>query len=349
MARASALLALSTWIVAYAFWLAIAAIGQPLTARIVAAAAISLSSGFGLSLAIYAVSARTVGVSAWRRVVVLAAAVAVATAAHSLVDTLTLGVALRGDAPLGPMTLPATFLSAFTYLVWAQSFIASAMALLTAAAERLAQERRVAVAEAAARQAQIAALRLQINPHFLFNTLNSAATLVGARRNAEAEELILRLSEFFRGTLEEPDNGQASLAQEFEMLGAYLDIEAVRFGDRLTASLTLPPGLGQARTPPLLIQPLVENAIKHGVAPSKTPIRVEVGARRQGDDLVIRVWNQAGQRAACGSTQAGVGLNNVRARLAALYGDRGSLAISEPDGGFLAEVTLPLSLPGDRP
>jgi signal transduction histidine kinase len=210
---------------------------------------------------------------------------------------------------------------------------------LRAVAER---EQRLARALAAAQEAQLAALRFQINPHFLFNSLNAVMSLVGSGRNRDAEAVVSRLAEFFRSTLAREPNAMVTLEEEFDLLGAYLDIEAVRFGDRLKVVMDLPPRLAEARIAHLLLQPLAENAIKHAVAPSKRTVTVRVGARADGGRLRLEVSDNGAAETSAGRGGLGVGLGNVAARLSTLYGEDGRLSVQGSPTGFSAEVSLPL-------
>lgn len=205
------------------------------------------------------------------------------------------------------------------------------------------RERRLAAALAAAQEAQLAALRFQINPHFLFNSLNAVMSLVGSGRNRDAETVVARLAEFFRATLSSEPDAMVTLEEELDVLGAYLDIEAARFGERLHVVIDLPDNLARAAVPHFLLQPLAENAIKHGVAPSKRKVTVTVSAAAREGRLVVQVRDDGAGGAAAGSKGEGVGLRNVAARLRAHYGEAAALRSERQPKGFLAEVALPLS------
>lgn len=206
------------------------------------------------------------------------------------------------------------------------------------------QVRRVAAeAQSAANRAKLSALRYQLNPHFLFNTLNSISSLVITKRSSDAEEMLTKLSEFLRTTLAGTPDAPQTLEGELETIDAYLGIERIRFGQRLAIAIDCPPFLRDARLPHFLLQPLVENAIKHGVALCDQPIAIRISARACGGQLTVAVEND------CPSEDlpahgAGVGLSNVRERLAAVYGDAGHLETIERDAGFIALVRFPLEL-----
>jgi sensor histidine kinase YesM len=200
-----------------------------------------------------------------------------------------------------------------------------------------------AEARSQANRAKLSALRYQLNPHFLFNTLNSISSLVVTRRNEDAEMMIARLSEFLRTTLASDPNAAQTLEGELETIDAYLGLERIRFGDRLEVAIDCPPDLRDAQLPHFLLQPLVENAVKHGLAPSDAAVTIGISARAQGSELLIAVENDvaAGDAAAKG---AGVGLRNVRERLEAVYGERGRLETMQREAGFIAIVRLPLEI-----
>jgi signal transduction histidine kinase len=187
--------------------------------------------------------------------------------------------------------------------------------------------------------ARLAALRTQLDPHFLFNTLNAVSALV--ERDPEGvQRMIARLSELLRHTLDGSDRQEVPLEEEMGLVQRYLEIMEVRFQGRLTVTVDVDSALDHARVPSLILQPLVENAIKHGVSRRPGPGRIEISARRDGDRLVLRVHDDGD--APAGEPRDGVGLANTRERLRQLYGERQSLAVGPaPEGGFLAEVALP--------
>jgi hypothetical protein len=205
------------------------------------------------------------------------------------------------------------------------------------------QERHAADLVVMAQDAQVRALRYQINPHFLFNTLNAIAALV---RDApsKAEEMVLQLSDFFRRTLAINPTEDVTLSEEVELQRLYLEIERTRFPDRLRFHVALEAGTGEARVPALLLQPLVENAVKHGVARSEVPTCVQIRARLDGPVLEIVVENDA-QASGPGPRGEKVGLRNVDDRLGSRFGDEASLATAEiPEGGFRNTLRIPLLL-----
>src|SRR4051794_28986750 len=220
----------------------------------------------------------------------------------------------------------------FFFAAWASFYIAmsSANRLRTA-------ERRLSRAEREAQAAQLRALRYQVNPHFLFNTLNSLSSLVMARREEEAERMIVNLSTFFRSSLALDPSGDVTLARELEFQQLYLDIETVRFPNRLKVRFDVPRALRGARLPPLLLQPVVENAIKHAVARTPEPVTLTIAAREEDARLILIVENDRGPAARAGgegdSSGTGVGLANVCERLAARFGDAAECESGPLPGG----------------
>jgi hypothetical protein len=240
--------------------------------------------------------------------------------------------------------------AADTAVVWLFFFIAwSAFYLATVAqAEALNAKRRAVEAESAAQAAQVRALRYQINPHFLFNTLNSLSSLVMSGRPDEAESMILKLSTFFRTGLSLDPSADVTLAEEIGLQRLYLDIEKVRFPRRLKVDIDIPDELANARVPPLILQPLVENAIKYGVSGSRETVTLTITAAEAGPGrFTIEIVNTAGtavpNRSASKPEGTGVGLGNVCQRLEARFGTAAKCDFGPtPDGGYRVLMTLPL-------
>jgi two-component system LytT family sensor kinase len=194
-------------------------------------------------------------------------------------------------------------------------------------------------AEARAHRARLDALRYQVNPHFLFNTLNAISTLVLEQRTPEAGRMIARLSDFLRITLQERSGDVVSLGEEIAFVSKYLEIEQVRFGSRLQVRVQLPEAISDASVPTMILQPVVENAIRHGVSQDEAGGALSIAAERLGPALRITVENAGGTIGTAGGL--GIGLANVRARLRELHGDAGSVAL-ETLGGSGARVTIEL-------
>lgn len=195
-------------------------------------------------------------------------------------------------------------------------------------------------AKALAHEARLAALRYQLHPHFLFNALNAVSTLIAEKRNHEAGRMLTQLAGFLRLTLE----GSATeipLREEIAFARRYLELERVRFGERLRASFEVDPELLDARVPSLILQPLIENAVRYGVGPREDGGSVVVRARRQGPMLGLQVEDDGPGMSRSGE---GIGLSNTRARLAELYGKRQRCEITSGErGGTRVALELPLS------
>ena len=189
-------------------------------------------------------------------------------------------------------------------------------------------------------QAKLQALQMQLNPHFLFNSLHSISALM--HKNVEAaDRMISRLSELLRAALDNTDTQEVPLRQELNFLQRYLEIEQIRFGSRLKVETDAASEILDARVPNLILQPLVENAIRHGIEPHSRPGRIRLLARRHADELTLEVHDN-GSGLASQSPVDGVGLSNTRARLRTLYGDAHNFEFcNPPEGGLLVRVTIP--------
>ena len=218
--------------------------------------------------------------------------------------------------------------------------------------DRLARERATAaeLAEQLA-QARLDSLRHQIAPHFLFNALNAIAGMVREQRPEHAVETIALVSEFLRHSLHDGGAQEVALDEELRFATMYLDIQKMRFEDRLAARIGVAPELGRAMVPRLILQPLVENAIKHGIAMRVQPGAVEIAASRTPTDLVLEIYNDgpaiAAREAADPTASApprtgSIGLANVRNRLHGLYGRDAALDVANVDGrGVMVTIRLP--------
>jgi signal transduction histidine kinase len=236
-----------------------------------------------------------------------------------------------------------TVYNAFAMLAWSVLYIGIRYyAALQAERERSLQ------AEAAAHQAQLEALRYQINPHFLFNSLNAVSTLVTERRNDEAARMLSRVSDFLRLTLTAPVRDEVALADEVDYVRQYLEIERVRFGDRLRMEIDVAPDAWEASVPTFVLQPLIENAVRHAIAPRETGGTIVIEAKRLGDVLRIAIVDDGpgmrddGRGNGTGNGSSRIGLANTRERLRALYGNSGRLELSNGNGaGTRATVEIP--------
>jgi two-component system LytT family sensor kinase len=192
-------------------------------------------------------------------------------------------------------------------------------------------------------RSQLAALRGQMEPHFMYNTLNSISGLVRDAQCDAAVNMIAGLSEFLRRASEDSHRAQVSLAEEVEYLQRYLDIQKMRFGERLNIVVNIPAELLRAQVPNLLLQPLVENAIKHGIAERRAGGTVRVSGARQNDTLRLSIFNDGPTLLSdWQATHTGVGIGNLRTRLEILYGKDAELHLTAvEEGGVEVIVTLP--------
>lgn len=195
-------------------------------------------------------------------------------------------------------------------------------------------------------QSQLRALKMQLHPHFLFNTLHSISSLI-LEDPPRANSMIARLGDFLRLTLDHSDEQLVTLKEETEFVRCYLEIEQVRFGDRLTVEFRIEPATHSARVPHLILQPVVENAIQHAIAPRAAPGRIQIEARRLGHRLRVELKDSGpGILARGGPLQKqGVGLSNVRARLEQLYDTDFSFEMNNSvEGGLIVVLEVPFQL-----
>jgi len=197
-----------------------------------------------------------------------------------------------------------------------------------------------------AQEAQLKMLRYQLNPHFLFNTLNAISTLILDSENRTANQAVMRLSEFLRYTLDQDPMKKVTLRQEIEAMNLYLTTEKLRFGDRLKLEYAIEERALEALVPSLLLQPLIENAVKYAVSPSEKGGTVRVEGRARGSMLELAVADDGPglHTGAAPGAGRGVGLRNTRERLAVLYDDRHRFATLDNKPGLRIELGLPLEL-----
>lgn len=209
-----------------------------------------------------------------------------------------------------------------------------------------AEHARVLEAEAAYRQARLETLRYQLNPHFLFNTLNGISSLLAQGQNKHADRMLKQLAEFLRSTLDGLDKQEIPFSLEVSNLEQYLLIEKARLGDRLRLDFSIEPEIEKALVPALLLQPLAENAIRHGITPASAGGKLLIKAERANDRVRLVVEDDgAGMRvgdAKSGNDRRGVGLSNTIERLRVLYGPEQRLIVRwPPEGGCRVEIELP--------
>ena len=240
-----------------------------------------------------------------------------------------------------PPDLVNRTVSNFISFSWLYGWLGTTYVILQTNAAMRERELQLAEARSLAQTAQLTALRLQLNPHFLFNTLNAISSLIVTGRNRDGEAMLAKLCAFLRTALVGDGRSEVTLGEELETLQTYLEIESIRFGDRLTVEFAAPEALLELPVPNFILQPLVENSVKHGVAPTSRPVIVRVGARRDGDDLILSVSDNGGAVAGPRPSGCGVGLDNTRRRLEVIYGARGRVETLAHDGGFTVIVRIP--------
>ena len=291
-------------------------------------------AGFSVTLLMAASYRRVITMRPWLLWSLVTVILAVASGVYSVLEVWAHTVFYesnwrpKGIEFLGGILLPFAVLGAWTGLYFGINYYL----LLGRQAERL----RALAAQAST--AQLEMLRYQINPHFLFNTLNSISTLVLLQQTDRANAMLSRLSSFLRYSLVGEQEGMATLAQEYEALKLYLEIERTRFEERLRTRFEIEPLAETARIPSLLLQPLVENAVKYAVTPQEDGAEIEVTARVIGDRLAIRVADTGPGLPETGPAPThdgtGVGLGNIRERLAQAFGPdhRFELTANQPSG-----------------
>lgn len=324
--------------------------GQPLD--FVVPIILEIVTGFSISLVLSVVYRKLINrrplVTWGLTALALAAAVAVYAFIDGWVFTLYYPQSETGFATLllGLLILPMTLLGAWSALYYAINYFLQ----VEEQADRLER------LEAQATSAQLAMLRYQLNPHFLFNTLNSISTLVLLKQTEPANAMLTRLSSFLRHTLISQPGGKVTLAEEVETLKLYLGIERMRFEERLRTEFEIEPAAAHASLPSMLLQPLVENAIKYAVSAQEEGARISLSARLVGNRLRVTVSDTGPglQRSAMRrslpaaisgegrAVSTGVGLANIRNRLAQAYGEDHLFEIrTPPEGGFTVIIEIP--------
>ncbi|MCI4568932.1 histidine kinase [Lysobacter sp. CFH 32150] len=258
--------------------------------------------------------------------------------------------------------LPFSLSSYFSYVTFQMYVVVGwcSLYLVITTNRKLRKQTEAALAATAmAHQAQLKMLRYQLNPHFLFNTLNAISTLLLDRDNATANRMVHSLSAFLRHSLDVDPVQRVTLEEEVRALELYLTIEKVRFGDRMQMNVEIDPECWPAMVPSLLLQPIVENAVKYSVARSSRGGTIVLNAKRDNAWLLLTVLDDGpgspnefdvGGSSEGEMTGVGVGLVNTRNRLRALYGDRHSFqASNRSPGGFVVEISLPYEKGGTDP
>jgi signal transduction histidine kinase len=322
-------------------------VGEGWTSVALDASTIPVSMLFAMPM--FAVFRRTVELPQGIRALLLIATVIGTAISNTMFDLLFQGLIANHVEPAWttlPRDLGRAYVSALNYtLIFGVNMALFQVSFARRAA--LKQELQLSEARSAAQQAQLAALRYQLNPHFLFNALNSISALIVTKRNDDAERMTDKLSSFLRTSLNADPGELVPLEEELSLTEEYLDIESVRFGERLDVSVDCAPGACEALVPSFLVQPLVENAIKHGVAPSRVPVKIDIEASIEGGELCIRVANcicadaEANKAGKKGPARGGVGLVNVRRRLEAVYGKSATLTAGPSENSFVATICIP--------
>jgi sensor histidine kinase YesM len=302
--------------------------------------ALLTATGYSLTLLMATLFRRLIAMRPIVTLVLSLAAVVLAASAFSAIETWSYATFLKPETkPVGVEYLGAILLNFALLAAWAALYYGINYFLLLE--DEIKQRERL---ENQASSAQLAMLRYQLNPHFLFNTLNSISTLVLLRQIERANAMLARLSSFLRYTLVNEPLGKVTLAQEVETLKLYLEIEKMRFEDRLRPHFKIESETIGARLPSLLIQPLIENAIKYAVTPSETGADIWMTARREGQGVRIEVADNGQGEGAniAASPSTGVGLANIRDRLSQAYGAAHSFTTrTNEHGGFSVIIEIP--------
>lgn len=296
--------------------------------------------GIGLCFGILWALRRLERRALWKRVLMLVVLVPITAEIYAWVSYFSL--AWAGN---NPIVFPVPWAAAVVVMTrWSWFFIGWAGLAMTVeyAFEAREEELRATRFQAMAQTAKLHALHNQLNPHFLFNSLNSISALIVDRRVDDADRMVDLLASYLRKTLAADPGADVRLIDEVELQLEYLAIERARYPD-LVVDVDVPLGLEDARVPALVLQPLVENAVKHGVARSPAPAKIAIRARREGDQAVIAVENTAADRRQPAAAGAGIGLRNVRERLRHRFGERQRLDVGpKAGGGFAAVIRVPL-------
>jgi sensor histidine kinase YesM len=303
--------------------------------------ALLTATGYSLTLLMGALFRRLIRMRVIWTAVLSLVAVMVASMAFSVIETWSYATFLKPDSrPAGFEYLGAILLNFALLAAWAALYFGINYYILLE--EQINQRERL---ESQASSAQLAMLRYQLNPHFLFNTLNSISTLVLLKQTERANAMLARLSSFLRYTLANESTAKVTLAQEVETLKLYLEIEKMRFEDRMRPHFRIDAETIGARLPSLLLQPVIENAIKYAVTPSEDGADIWLNATREGEAVRIEVadnGNSDGCSEASASPSTGVGLVNIRERLAQAYGNaHGFTTKKNEHGGFSVIIEIP--------
>jgi sensor histidine kinase YesM len=325
----------------YFFLRAISGLANAFGAMFIVHTLLLTATGYSLTLLMASLYRRLITMRAVWTVVISLGTVFLASAAFSFIETWSLATFINPDfKPAGPQYFGALILDFSILAAWSALYYGINYYLLLE--EEIDQRARL---ESQASTAQLAMLRYQLNPHFLFNTLNSISTLVLLRQTERANAMLSRLSSFLRYTLVNEPTAKVTLVQEVETLKLYLEIEKMRFEDRLRPHFKIDGDTIGARLPSLLLQPLIENAIKYAVTPAEHGADIWITAQREGQAVRIEVADSGpGQSAGpVAAPSTGVGLANIQDRLAQAYGPaHGFSTRTNERGGFSVIIEIPL-------
>jgi LytS/YehU family sensor histidine kinase len=250
-------------------------------------------------------------------------------------------LALSYQEDPGKWLRPEEFAFTFLFFLWVFIAWSALYASAANAAEVRRRDRELAVAKSSAQEAQLLALRLQISPHFLFNTLNTLSGLTALGRTDDSERVIQNLSHFLRYTLDSAPSQLVALSEEIRVQLMYLEIEKTRFPDRLRVNTEIPSACGAALVPSLILLPLVENAVKHGLGISESEVNISLGATRVADTLVVWISHNGGIPFPPSGTGLGIGLRNVRERIMTSFGPEFTLDAGATADGWRSAITIP--------
>lgn len=260
---------------------------------------IEILAGISLSVILYAVAWRMREARNWIKISAVCAGVCGVALAFSLFDAWYGGMILKlfMSAHRIREDMINMAVSNFISFSWLYGMLGSVYVILHTNAAMRERDRQLAEAKSLVQTAQLTALRLQLNPHFLFNTLNAISSLIVTGRNKQGEAMLGKLCDFLRTALTSDARSMIPLGEELEILQNYLEIEAIRFGDRLTVEFDCAADLADIPVPSFVLQPLVENAVKYAVAPTSRPVTIRIEAQRCGNNLILTVDDDGGPAA----------------------------------------------------
>ena len=312
--------------------------------------ALLTATGFSITLLMAAVYRRLIRMKPLFTWAISVVVVLIASAIFSAIETWSYATILRpGARPIGVEFFGAILLDFALLAAWSSLYYGINYYLLLEE-----QTDRLLRIQSQASSAQLAMLRYQLNPHFLFNTLNSISTLVLLKQTDRANAMLSRLSSFLRYTLVNEPTGQVTVEQEVETLKLYLEIEKMRFEQRLRPRFHIDPAVVPARLPSLLLQPLVENSIKYAVTPQEEGADIVIDARKVGPRVLLTVTDTGPgsdpQYTVRAEQSTGVGLANIRDRLAQAYGaDHRFETQTNLQGGFSVTIEIPYQVQVEEP